>query len=253
MALVMTGGVSLAVWMGGVSAELYRLVKREGVYGDLLALTDTRVTVDITSGSSAGGLNGVFFGAALARDLPTSEFDRLRDLWVTAGSFSKLLRDPMKKDPRHSYVATTSSRVRSTRRQLKVQMCANGPRRSSLQPLPHGAAGPVRQGARRQPGPGAHPRVGDRYVVDGGLGSSARRAREADRRPDEGDVQRIPGQVQRSSRRAARSRAPHRAPSGHEPSASRSHLDRSRPRRGRMPQVGTEALRPVRDRCSTAR
>ena len=85
MALVMTGGVSLAVWMGGVSAELYRLVKREGVYGDLLALTDTRVTVDITSGSSAGGLNGVFLGAALARDLPTSEFDRLRDLWAPPG------------------------------------------------------------------------------------------------------------------------------------------------------------------------
>jgi hypothetical protein len=35
MALVMTGGVSLAVWMGGVSAEIYRAVKQDGPYEDL--------------------------------------------------------------------------------------------------------------------------------------------------------------------------------------------------------------------------
>jgi predicted acylesterase/phospholipase RssA len=64
MALVMTGGVSLAVWMGGVSAEIYRAVKQDGPYEDLCAFTATRVAVDIISGSSAGGLNGALLGAA---------------------------------------------------------------------------------------------------------------------------------------------------------------------------------------------
>ena len=99
LGLVMTGGVSLAVWMGGVSAEIFRCIKQTGLYGDLSRLTETRVIVDVMSGSSAGGLNGAFLGTAIAYGLDVAEFDELRDLWLEVGSFSQLLRDPLAKDP----------------------------------------------------------------------------------------------------------------------------------------------------------
>ncbi|MEP7203133.1 MAG: hypothetical protein ABI894_11015, partial [Ilumatobacteraceae bacterium] len=56
LGLVMTGGVSLAVWMGGVAGEIYRCIKQHGLYGDLAELTQTEVIVDVMSGASAGGL-----------------------------------------------------------------------------------------------------------------------------------------------------------------------------------------------------
>lgn len=99
LALVMTGGVSLAVWMGGVSGEVFRCIGSEGLYGDLCDLTATRVVVDVMSGSSAGGMNGAFLGTAIAYGLTTDQFDELLDLWLSLGSFSKLLRNPVKKDP----------------------------------------------------------------------------------------------------------------------------------------------------------
>ncbi len=99
LALVMTGGVSLAVWMGGVAGEIFRCIRKDGIYGDLCDLTATEVVVDVLSGASAGGMNGAFLGTAIAYDLTIDEFDELRDLWLSLGSFSKLLRDPMAKDP----------------------------------------------------------------------------------------------------------------------------------------------------------
>jgi len=58
LAVVMTGGVSLAVWMGGVALEIDRLRRcQPGTYAKLLGLTASEVRVDVISGSSAGGLN----------------------------------------------------------------------------------------------------------------------------------------------------------------------------------------------------
>src|SRR5262245_32953537 len=99
LALVMTGGVSLAVWMGGVAAELYRAVRAEGFYGRLLDATRTTLTIDVISGSSAGGLNGAFLGTALARGTDAAVFDEVRDLWLEAGSFTALLRNPWAPNP----------------------------------------------------------------------------------------------------------------------------------------------------------
>jgi predicted acylesterase/phospholipase RssA len=63
LALVMNGGVSLAVWIGGVAHEINRFVgETHPVYRHLLELTSTRARVDVISGTSAGGVNG----AALA-------------------------------------------------------------------------------------------------------------------------------------------------------------------------------------------
>ena len=67
----------------------------EHVYWDTLkALSEktgvrTRVVVDIVSGTSAGGINGVYLAKALAQNLRQ---DELRDLWIQKGDIAKLLR-----------------------------------------------------------------------------------------------------------------------------------------------------------------
>jgi patatin-related protein len=135
-ALVLYGGVSLAVYINGVVQEFFRLVRStapvwppasepegqrawfplepggrgsveplrgsERVYrrlGQLLPGSEdvprdapirTRFVVDILSGSSAGGINGIFLAKALAN---RQSIDELRDLWVDEGDIALLLND----------------------------------------------------------------------------------------------------------------------------------------------------------------
>ncbi|MEW6058899.1 MAG: patatin-like protein [Actinomycetota bacterium] len=96
LALVMTGGLSLAVWMGGVAEEISRLTRRVGVYGRLLDLTGTDARVDVISGSSAGGLNGALLALAVARD---RGLETVKKLWLEKGSFMSLFRSPLEPDP----------------------------------------------------------------------------------------------------------------------------------------------------------
>lgn len=119
LALVCFGGVSLAIYMHGVTKEIHRLVLASAalgrpenpfdekdtaaVYWDLLRRiqdrevahwTDgsrPRVLVDIISGASAGGINGVFLARALAGD---HSQDELRKLWMDRGDIKQLLRGP---------------------------------------------------------------------------------------------------------------------------------------------------------------
>jgi len=119
LAVTMTGGVSLAVWMGGVAREVNLLtqasdlrIRGEGepavpvpsgpppgspadrvrdLYGQLLDLMDLTASVDVLSGTSAGGVNAAILGLANARRL---DIGALRDLWLQAGAFGQLLRDP---------------------------------------------------------------------------------------------------------------------------------------------------------------
>ena len=113
LAVVMSGGSSLAVWMGGVTNEINRLrlarpaappgtsptgtEAASGVYGEVLDLLATTCRVDVISGTSAGGLNGALLGLAIARE--GSDLATLRNLWLEHGSFSSLLRDPFEADP----------------------------------------------------------------------------------------------------------------------------------------------------------
>lgn len=99
VALVMTGGVSLAVWMGGVTSELYQAVWKRGVYGRLLELTKSTMAIDIVSGSSAGGINGAFLSLALARSAEPAIFDELRSIWLESGSLTALVRSPFDRTP----------------------------------------------------------------------------------------------------------------------------------------------------------
>jgi predicted acylesterase/phospholipase RssA len=75
--LVLYGGVSLAIYINGVVNEFLRMVRRDGVYKLIEWLTDTKLIVDIVSGTSAGGINGVFFAHALVNRLDFGEMERL--------------------------------------------------------------------------------------------------------------------------------------------------------------------------------
>ncbi len=106
IAPVMTGGTSLAVWMGGVTAELYRVVNcrdddpgEHDPYRQLLDLTATDALVDVVTGTSAGGLNGVLLSAAWSMRVPTADVVGLRDLWMRLGSLPALLRSPNERHP----------------------------------------------------------------------------------------------------------------------------------------------------------
>jgi predicted acylesterase/phospholipase RssA len=102
LAVVMTGGVSLAIWMGGVARELNLLLHRgagasalahrvQDCYRTLLGILSVDVCVDVLSGTSAGGINSAILGLANVID---SDIGSLRDLWLQEGAFSLLLRDP---------------------------------------------------------------------------------------------------------------------------------------------------------------
>jgi len=115
LALVCYGGVSLAVYMHGVTKEIHKLVvaskafeanpdvnpfaanRVEHVYFDALARRRkregcrTRVVVDIIAGTSAGGINGICLAKALGHNLSQ---DALRDLWLKKGDIKQLIAMP---------------------------------------------------------------------------------------------------------------------------------------------------------------
>ncbi|MDP9255627.1 MAG: patatin-like phospholipase family protein, partial [Actinomycetota bacterium] len=115
LALVLNGGVSLAVWMGGVTHEIDELRRSswqfpvEGlpsfsaahaIYTGLLAALRTGLRVDIIAGSSAGGINGAALAAAIAVRRPLRvEGKPLRDLWIDVGDMTNLLRSAGERNP----------------------------------------------------------------------------------------------------------------------------------------------------------
>lgn len=88
----MTGGVSLAIWMGGLTCEINRLVQaglrqheaKDG-YLALKELLDTDVTVDVICGTSAGGINGAALALAVARN---ADLSFLRNMWLNDASLA---------------------------------------------------------------------------------------------------------------------------------------------------------------------
>ena len=105
LAVVLNGGVSLAVWISGVTHELNNLVqagRRRGradappnAYAKLLDVLQADVRIDVISGTSAGGINGGFLALGLVHGC---DLTGLRDLWKDSGSLSTLLRNPRDKD-----------------------------------------------------------------------------------------------------------------------------------------------------------
>ncbi|MEU4420881.1 patatin-like protein [Actinoplanes sp. NPDC024001] len=102
-AVVLNGGVSLAVWMSGVTAELNRMVaaSRDGAtrgrgYRALLDLLHATATVDVIAGTSAGGINGGFLAVGVGVG---GSLDGLGRLWADKGGLAQLLRDPLEAEP----------------------------------------------------------------------------------------------------------------------------------------------------------
>ena len=124
-ALVLYGGASLAVYIHGVTLEFFHLVRAtasdsdgnlivsdadlsptERVYRKLGRIVRARFLVDIASGTSAGGINAIFLGKAIANGQP---LDQLSNLWLDQADAKDLLnRDWL---PR----SLLSSRVMHTR------------------------------------------------------------------------------------------------------------------------------------------
>ena len=102
----MYGGVSLAVYINGVSQEFYHAFQGNGVYRLIKELIDSEIVVDIMSGSSAGGINGILLSYALCNG---KDFTRCGDLWRNAADIRRLVRAPsngtVKRYPRPGIVA----------------------------------------------------------------------------------------------------------------------------------------------------
>ncbi|MFE0257535.1 DUF3376 domain-containing protein [Streptomyces sp. NPDC059010] len=104
LALVMNGGVSLAVWMGGVTHELDLLCRASSgvpeesvadvdrpvfrIWRSITESADTKVLIDIVAGTSAGGLNGLILATALGRGAGLPD---LRSVWEKSAALEGLL------------------------------------------------------------------------------------------------------------------------------------------------------------------
>ncbi len=123
LAVVMYGGVSLAIYINGVAQELLALVRATATrpdgtgplvdetalseverlyreigrrlnqpdpYAPLEAGPPARLVVDVIAGTSAGGLNGLFLAKALANH---GSMETLKQLWIQEGDLALLLND----------------------------------------------------------------------------------------------------------------------------------------------------------------
>jgi patatin-related protein len=110
LALICYGGISLAVYMHGITKEVWRLARAsqafhsngdsgaeaQGVYHRLLStIADEagirlRVLVDILTGASAGGINAIFLGQAITTG---HSLEPLTELWLENADVDRLI-DP---------------------------------------------------------------------------------------------------------------------------------------------------------------
>ncbi len=108
LALVCYGGISLAVYMHGITKEFWHVAQASrarhadepratgsvGVFEDLLdeigatSNLKLRVLIDIVAGASAGGINGIFLGQAIATG---QSLDPLTDLWLESADVEALI------------------------------------------------------------------------------------------------------------------------------------------------------------------
>lgn len=99
LALVLYGGVSMAIYMYGVVYEIWRALRAsqsiqqgtpdlEDPWVKVLKRVERRVTVDIVSGASAGGINGILLGRALACG---ANLEPAKDVWLKKADLMTLM------------------------------------------------------------------------------------------------------------------------------------------------------------------
>lgn len=135
LAIVFFGGVSLAIYQHGINREILNLVRASGLYhrhkqdqndplpafssrypqepprstGDIYLQCfqaigqhlSLRVIVDVISGSSAGGINGIVLARALAHDLSLAP---LTDMWLAEADMLKLLAPEARARPWNKWI-----------------------------------------------------------------------------------------------------------------------------------------------------
>jgi len=96
LGLVVYGGVSLAIYMNGICREFYNAVRGRGIYKLIKALTDSDIVVDILSGTSAGGINGVLLSYALTNSTKETvvDFKEFGQIWRENGNIRELMHHP---------------------------------------------------------------------------------------------------------------------------------------------------------------
>ena len=99
VALVLYGGVSLAIYENGVTRCFDQLVRGHGVFRIVLDLLRARAVVDTIAGTSAGGINGLVLAACLESG---ADFKSTARLWRKLGDFGCLLRDTRDADAAES-------------------------------------------------------------------------------------------------------------------------------------------------------
>jgi len=119
LALVCYGGISLAVYMHGITKEIWRFARAsrafhdgtpiaEGSQGIYRAMLDEieevagvrlRLLVDIVAGASAGGINGVFLAQAISTG---QSLEPLTDLWLDHADVEALIAEDAAPSSRYS-------------------------------------------------------------------------------------------------------------------------------------------------------
>ncbi|MDZ7800777.1 MAG: patatin-like protein [Trueperaceae bacterium] len=160
LAVVMYGGTSLAIYMNGISQELLQLVRATSPAADPEAATTNtarvyrrlahvlggtpldqidddvlvspppvRFIVDILSGTSAGGINAVMLGKALARN---ADLEPLKRLWLQQGALEKLINDHRSSSPtRYPYREPVKALFQSDRMYVELLNAMDALNRSS--------------------------------------------------------------------------------------------------------------------------
>jgi patatin-related protein len=170
-AIVLYGGVSLAIYINGVVQEIRNLIRATSgmplstdeasgpipVYQTLasilergkiptgeLSATDgrnrpirTRFKVDIISGTSAGGINGIFLAKSLANN---ASMTSLQDLWFNEGAIESLLNDKKSyTDTNLNQPRETESLLNSRRMYLKLLNAFDGMDSTNRSAVSHGS------------------------------------------------------------------------------------------------------------------
>ena len=119
LALICYGGISLAVYMHGITKEVWRLARASRAFhaGEAAAPAarrsiarlieaiarecelDVRVLVDILAGASAGGINAIFLAEAIASG---RSLDPLTELWLETADVDRLIDPAVSRGVAHS-------------------------------------------------------------------------------------------------------------------------------------------------------
>jgi patatin-related protein len=152
LAVVIYGGVSLAIYINGIVQEMLHMVRAtapsnvdapadgsEVVYRKLSQLLGdpdhgpaelaqqlatgqslplrTRFVIDILSGTSAGGINAIFLGKALVNN---QSLDGLQQLWISQGNIESLINDSKSLNKRLSLQSPPRSLLNGSRMYLEL-------------------------------------------------------------------------------------------------------------------------------------